>query len=69
MRSEKEIREIRDLAWKIADELIDKDCTYVGNEFTTVAMTLDWVLGEDEWPHLKFLKRKLKEKEKKKAED
>jgi len=59
MRSEREIRKLREILWDLANKLAEED----GNsalllDATLAAQILDWVLGESEWYFSSLLREK-----------
>jgi len=55
VRSESEIREMRNKLWRLANKLAEVEVDDAVHDFTVMAQTLDWVLEIEDWM-FKYLK-------------
>jgi len=60
VRSESEIKSMRDKLWRLANKLAEDEVDEMVLDFTVMAQTLDWVLEIEDWmlKYLEGVKRK-----------
>jgi len=49
MRSEEEIRTMREVLWNLANKYAEENMMDKTLQYTTAAQVLDWILGIEDW--------------------